>query len=717
MTPTGGMPNWHPISLDPSSTIWAALKMAACTMAFLTAQNYLHQRRRRDRLLIIFVIGSTVLAFIGIIGAIAVPGKPLMLYTPQVGRAGGLIATSFVNPNHGAAFLTLGAVVAMGMAVATFDLQRRVLFSLAGIVLGASVFLTLSLGGILALILALGSLSLFLFFGYAQTQTRRTFALIPGVLASIFALAAWLGHQKIVEEFKYLLPGETFTLGKLALWAPGWDMVMANPWVGVGRGAFMTTFPRYLKGDVLLTKSYSHLENQYLHLPAEWGIPIGMGIVLLSFVALIFWIRKGHKDPQTAALASVFLGIAVHNLFDFNMEILGIALPLSVMAGTLSAATKKRTKGKVKSEPQYHLFQHREHQLLARNSALLFLIEFFSFFKLWVFDTRKHHNVMVLGFLGVFSFLGILTAVAPTPTADQDSERIAQLANGPIEEAGHAFSRSIRRHPADYLPHFMAGRIALRKGKPQALAWLNRSMFHFPQNPDIHFETAIALVRFGRPHQALVEYRLALENGTPALRVLRKALPLCQGPKDIERLLPQDPATYVAAIDQLLATNKIEFARAADLTARNHWPSEVDVTAAGIRVLWALEKNEEALNAAKALATAQPIPKTFHIWATAAARFLGKGADIPILFAAKNQFPEDLSFDFALSHALIRAQRLAQALELTEEILKKTPDPQILVGAHTLLAKIHRASGRPYRAQYEDEQAQKIIKNRNIHQR
>ena len=142
-----GAMGWHPISLDPGATFWEALKIGTCALAFISAHNFLYRASRRKRMLTLLTGGGVLLVFIGFIGAVVAPKQPLLFYAPSSsGGGGGLITTSFVNPNHGAAFLLICAMAAVGLALSARDVQKKLMMVIVGVLLGTGVFLTLSRG-------------------------------------------------------------------------------------------------------------------------------------------------------------------------------------------------------------------------------------------------------------------------------------------------------------------------------------------------------------------------------------------------------------------------------------------------------------------------------------------------------------------------------------------------------------------------------------------
>jgi hypothetical protein len=710
----GGLGGFHPISLDPGATLLEALKVGACALALCAAHNYSYRRSRRDRLLLAVVIGGVVVTLLGFLGAVAAPGKPLMLYEPEAGRAAGLITTSFVNSNHGSAFLTLATLVAAGLAVAARDLQRRVLLALGAILLGAGVFMTLSRGGILALGLGLGVLALLLLLRPVSPGERRSLsaAAVPGILGLILALSAWLAFEAIVSEFRQIRPELDTNLGKIGLWPSGLSMALANPWVGVGRGAFLTAFPRYLEGELPRTATYSHLEMQYLHLPAELGLPIALGLIAASAIALWVWFRRSPRDPASTAIVAALCALAGHALVDFNLETLGVALPAALLAGLLSASARTRSEEedaarRADAEPaQEHppeeaeskRSKHRSRSRAKRGRGKV--------------HTRRA-LASAIGLCGLATW----AAIAMPPSANDDLAQIGALVRdrAPREQTLAAIREAIRRHPADPMPHLAAGRL-LAAGEVPALALphLNRAMVLFPGSPEIHLETAETLRRMGRRGQALLEYRLALEHGASGTAIAR-ALAIARDSDEVARGLPDRPEPHAAAIGILLRAQRrpLAAALAAALAARARarWPGSLEAAAAEIEVLLATARTGDAAVAARRLGERSPLPRTFHLWARATAA-AAPGSEIPVLEDARARFPKEESFSFALAEAFLRGKQLARARETAEAILAQVTTPASLAAAHDLLARVHLADGRPHRARYEAEQARKIREGR-----
>lgn len=713
----GGLPAFHPISLDVGATLLETLKIGTCALAFIVAHNHLYRRERRDRLLVVLVAGAVLLALLGFIGAVAAPGKPLMLYAPeQTARAGGLITTSFVNPNHGSAFLALCTVLAVGLAMTTRDLQARVLLALGSVLLGGAVFVTLSRGGILALALALAAFAVLVAFVRAESRRPRRAALLPGAAALILALAAWLAYDAIVSELRTIVPELESGLGKTALWPSGWAMALANPLVGVGRGAFLTAFPRYLSGEMPRTTTYSHLENQYLHLPTEWGLVVAGVVILAAAVALGLWIWRGRRDAPTLAMVAALIALAGHAVVDFNMETLGIALPAAVLAGLLSGGYRRDPETDESLDDSFDRRRTSERSSNDKRSSGESSGEGDKGKRRQSTGSRRLlgrgriHTACALTMTGGLAALTVLAALWDRPTPDEDLAAINLLIQdrAPEDRVLEAVKAAVQRHPADPWPHLAAGRALLAERDPAALRWLNRATFLFPGSPQVHLDTARALRRFRRRRQALLEYRLALKNGATIRPTLVEALPLGRNAEEVASILPlQMPEVHADAARVLLGQRRVEIARKVATAARRRWPASVPVASAEVEVLLAAKEPERAVKAARTLARRDPLPETFQLWARAAAHG-APGAELSVLRDARRRFPDEDRFSFALADAYLRAKQIKKAMALAEEIQRRASTTATLIQAHLLLSRVHAADGRPHRARYEAEQARKL---------
>ncbi len=711
-----GAMGWHPISLDPGATFWEALKIGTCALAFISAHNFLYRASRRKRMLTLLTGGGVLLVFIGFIGAVVAPKQPLLFYAPSSsGGGGGLITTSFVNPNHGAAFLLICAMAAVGLALSARDVQKKLMMVIVGVLLGTGVFLTLSRGGILVLASGLvfftGLLLLTRYlithsrtstpsfpaslFGRhfrhsSQTRMSSSIAVLPAMVAAILVASSWLAYSEVTREFAHLVPDGSADWSKIKLWPSGLALVLANPFVGVGRGAFMTVFPRYLEMD-LPNNVYSHMENQYIHLPAEWGILVAAVAILASATALWMWFVKGHHGARSLSVIAALLAVALHNAIDFNLEILGVALPVAVLAGLLSAGV---------TSPRTHRKGSSSKARVTPRAAL------------------------ALGMASALTVMALWAAAAGPPDPWEDDAHLAALVRKkvPLEQFRKEAQGVIMRHPSDHMPHLAYARYAAGLGKSEALASLNKAMFLFPRSPQIHLETARTLRRFGKRGQALLEYRFALEYGARNKRVLQEAFSLIRTSRDLEVLLPPVPRVQSTMVELLLmsarrsarksapekAAARVKMAHEVVTRAKKDWPNHREVQMAAIKVLLALGKTAKARVDAEELIHRHVTPDTYGLLARAAGMDRGPKAAVAVLTKAQRLYPLHKDTAFNLARAHLAARDYDSAVKVVKQIQEHSQSTKLLVKTHGLLAHIYKVSGNHHLARHHADQVRRL---------
>ena len=687
LSKAGGVPTSHPISLDPGFTLLEAAKLASFVLAFIAAHNFYYRRQRRHRLALGLVVVGILLTMVGLMGAVVAPGQPLMLYTPDAGRAAGLITTSFVNPNNGSAFLTLCALLAMGLAIDNKDLQRKVLFGLGAVLLGSGVFLTMSRGGILALAVGMGALTILVVSARRRMDLGQAAVVVPATMALIMLMSGWLAYDQIVDEFSDITTGDQGGLAKIQQWSSGAEMVMANPWVGVGRGAFMTSFPRYMKGDIP-AGTYEYMENQYLQLPAETGLLVGGGFILSAALAWLVWVRRGRRAGMTMAAGAGLLAIAAHNLVDFSLELPGVALPVALLGGVLSAASLRLRRHSRSSAKDQRSKRRR---------------------------SRRIQTIICLSAGVVTLVLVAANLISWQPLPRDDDRMLLELGKKqvPLKAYVAAAAQVTRRRPADYMPHLSAAHQAIQVKDPLAITLLNRAIFLFPGSPKNHIQAARALITFGHRRQALFEYRQALEAGALPNPVLRAAIPYCVDTGDLRALLPESADVHARAIKWLRKVENLKLAHWVAERAHKSWAYYLPVCLQRAEVLLAL-KDKTALTAARICVEQETTLEGYITLARATAALGPKGEEIEVFVEARKHFPESVNMANSLARAHMSHEQFAEAVKVAEEMLRLASRWQDTSRAHKLLGQIHAAMKQDHSAQYHLDQARAIQQQHQI---
>jgi O-antigen ligase len=257
---------------------------------------------------------------------------------------------SYVNHNHFAGLLGMGAVLALG---ASWALARQPggptpgslgLFGL-GLGLLAAHLASRSRGGLLALAAGLDGLVLLLSLAPCRHRTGARHRLTIGLLAvvALFAFGLLAVPEGTRGHLATLLGGGRDASGayRRDVARDTLRLALAHPLLGTGLGAYADAFPRLKRahGEVRTT----HAESDLLEFLAEGGL-IGLG--LLTWLGVRVWaglrdrlIHSRHAARKGLALAAAAAGLTlgIHSLLDFNLRLPANALVFVSLLGLAAA--------------------------------------------------------------------------------------------------------------------------------------------------------------------------------------------------------------------------------------------------------------------------------------------------------------------------------------------------------------------------------------------
>jgi O-antigen ligase len=303
----------------------------AAALAFLE-----NQKRQRIMVFTIIIFGS-VMAFFGIIQALANPNPNSIL---GMRESDAFPFATFINRHHFAAFMnmTIGLTLALLYGNST-KRDKRLLLLIALGLMGIALIFTGSRGGILSLLAVIGFVTLMNITGktgeedddYGENKSsgfQRSFLLIGSGLALIFLLicgAIFFGAESWLTRGIGMSNQADVTNGRIHFWQTTWQIFLNNPILGAGLDAFSVAFPKYDTWNG--THRVEHAHNEYLHILAEAGIAGFMCVA--AFVYFLF--KKGlrvaaqsgedrfRRGTAIGALAGC-AGIRVHSIFDFPLR-------------------------------------------------------------------------------------------------------------------------------------------------------------------------------------------------------------------------------------------------------------------------------------------------------------------------------------------------------------------------------------------------------------
>ncbi len=320
------------ISVYPFLTWTAILRWGACAMIFFVATQVFRERRDYRVLTWFLIVFGFLVALEGIIQYFTSEGS---IYWLRQLAAGGQPFGPYVNRNHFAGLMEL--LTPIGLAFLAFRGVRRDMVPLVGLftlVPVGAILLSASRGGIVAFLVQLAVLGAL--FAFRKSQKMRIVPAVAFVLLAI-AAAGWLGATRAIGRFLPNQPGEATLPRRWTMFKGTAAIFIAHPLTGTGLGTMVVVFPRYetdYDGKVV-----NHAHNDYIETLADLGLPGG----LLGLLFLWTLYRKGMQSLESeqshfsfafhAAALAACLGLLLHSLVDFNLQIPSNALIFLIQAG------------------------------------------------------------------------------------------------------------------------------------------------------------------------------------------------------------------------------------------------------------------------------------------------------------------------------------------------------------------------------------------------
>ncbi|MCC6806214.1 MAG: O-antigen ligase family protein [Deltaproteobacteria bacterium] len=502
-------PRYAPIAVNPGAL---AIDVVRLWSIFLLALVVVHRTSR----------GRTNLGLFWMIAGSGAFQIVLGLYR-YASEGEGILRASFVNPNHQAASFNLTWLAALAVALMSRKSSSRALaMTIASAGMGATI-LTLSRAGI-----ASGVAGAAIFIALMRPRSGRRSRVTLALSIAIFgaALASYVMLGSLGARFSGRAEEKT------RIWRDAATLALDYP-LGTGRTGFGLAFERVRPPD-LEGGRFDYVENEYLQTLTDYGPYLG-AIGLAAWAWLVFRIvhyaRKatpgGLRSPRRATVAASVVTLSLHAIFDFNWEILGVALPVWLMIASLGRP----------GEPPFAPSAFSSRAASARVVALV---------------------------------AGVIIVCTSLYGLEHSPRRLDHLAtNGAADTRRAALSDLVRTRPLDAWAIVGLGEDAIaRKDAAAALRWLNRAVQVTPGWAEPHISLARLFCAAKQPVQAHLEARMAFERlRTGEARVL-SLLSRC-APAPMADAFPNE-AAWTQAIVWALDSHEDAFAAllATDYTGR-----------------------------------------------------------------------------------------------------------------------------------------------------
>lgn len=267
------------------------------------------------------------------------------------------LPATYGNPNIAAHALTLGLIMAVGLAwvqmrnSAAAGIRRwkdAALPAAMAILMAAHIYFTQARAAIVALLaaLALAAIATAIARAGRRTPGRNVVAALA-ILALAGMAAAGLAAGMSKARTGSWLPVDRSLLLRYHGYYGAARMAADHPLFGYGPGNYHIDNPPYwtvFERDRFATKSMvnTNVHNEYLEAAVEGGfLSAGLYIgFLFSAIAYSLWMFYSTRDKDKRALALTlaagFCAFAVDGLFGFNFRVPVSAMLLFVLAGTLA---------------------------------------------------------------------------------------------------------------------------------------------------------------------------------------------------------------------------------------------------------------------------------------------------------------------------------------------------------------------------------------------
>ena len=335
--------NMLSISIYCHQTKLELFKLISYFGVFFLGLKLFDSKKKIKRAVIVIFVAGVLEAFLGIFQMLTKSNK-IFWFWQSAYKKGGYFG-SFVNPNHFAVYMGITTCMGIGLLLSRpkipfypseeswrhylnrFEsyISKNILLVFLITIMGSSIFLSLSRGGILCFLFAL--IFIFLLQGIRASKRKRAIVIIVPL---ILAFLTWVGIDPVLKELSTLLKLTKAAPQRPVAWKDSLRIIKDYPLVGVGWGNFQNIFPLY-KDPSLKRSFWDHAHNEYIEYAVDTGI-VGFLLFYGAVFLCFFWIiKRWIKRSETFSLGITLGGISsmfllfMGNAFTFNLHIPAIA--------------------------------------------------------------------------------------------------------------------------------------------------------------------------------------------------------------------------------------------------------------------------------------------------------------------------------------------------------------------------------------------------------
>jgi O-antigen ligase len=326
----------------------SALLWAAYGMIFFVATQCIRRSVSVKTFAFFFTAFGFLVALFAIVQQFTWNGK---LYWVVPNRISATVYGPYVNHAHYAGLIEMLVPIPLVFAMMNrWPRPIRVLFAFVALLMASTIFLSRSLGGMVAFVAQMVFLAVIV--GLRERSRRQILLLLlMGVLLAVWLVSLSPGgiSERIAQLHDPL--GKAGAGDRLVIVKDSLKMVGERPVLGWGLGTFPVVYPAFRSFYTNFFVNEAH--NDYVQTAVETGLA-GFAIVCLFIVRfyraslrrIVHW-RTEFRPAMSLAVTVGITGILVHSFSDFNLQIpanAALFFALAAIATGSSNVAKNRVK-------------------------------------------------------------------------------------------------------------------------------------------------------------------------------------------------------------------------------------------------------------------------------------------------------------------------------------------------------------------------------------
>ena len=387
---------WIPLSINTRATVFELARFLSYLVFYVTAVQLLADHARLKRTLAVVAVFAGLLAFLVIVQFITRQlnydlSRDKIFWIRTSIHALGSIGP-YVNRNHYAGLMEMVFPLAVclflvcrpGSTARTWKLRLRdfllhprinyhFLYGVSALLIGTSVFVSLSRGGIMSLTLSMAALAVWL---VKRTKNWKAGLITMALFAGILVLTGSNGWDRIFERFGDIRTetGE-INASRLHYWRDGRTIIRHFPLTGSGLGTWRHIYPRFRTFPGISRLEHAH--SDYIEFLATGGVILAglMAMVLFRIIQACYRSYRRRRKRMAVYLfagsTAAVMSISLHSFVDFNLQVGANGLYFFFVLAIMVSASHTRFSGS--SRPTYLSAISVSPRLLRTGAAVFFM--------------------------------------------------------------------------------------------------------------------------------------------------------------------------------------------------------------------------------------------------------------------------------------------------------------------------------------------------------